>query len=82
MIKCEGQKVKYQHKNLFTSNIHVKYQSSSTHFLNFINRCQSARLQSQGHKVHLFVPTERFVKYQSFSTHYSNVINKVKVLIK
>ena len=25
MVKCQGQKVKYQHKDLITSNIHVKF---------------------------------------------------------
>ena len=41
MVKCQGQKVKYQHKDLIKSNIHVKYQSSSTdHSSNFINRVQ------------------------------------------
>ena len=54
-VKCQGQKVKYQHKDLITSNIHVKYQSSSTHYSNFINRVKVfktwARLQGQGHKV-------------------------------
>ena len=54
-VKCEDQKFKYQQKDLITSNIHVKYQSSSTHFSNVINSVKVfktyARLQSQGHKV-------------------------------
>ena len=29
--KCQGQNVEYQHKVLITRDIHVKYQSSSTH---------------------------------------------------
>ena len=33
-----GQMVKYQHKDLITINIHEKYQNSSKHFSNFINK--------------------------------------------
>ena len=31
IVKCQGQNVEYQHKVLITRDIHVKYQSSSTH---------------------------------------------------
>ena len=40
MVKCQGQKVKYQQKDLITRkfNIHMEYQSSSTHNSNVINK--------------------------------------------
>ena len=83
---------KFQHKDTITSNNHVKYQSSSTHYSNFINRVKvfktQVRLQGQGHKVKnvgthgkVLILKNTHVKYQSFSTHFSNVINKVKVLV-
>ena len=31
LVKCLGQKVKYQQKDFITGNTHVNYQSSSTH---------------------------------------------------
>ena len=53
MVKCQGQKVNYQQKDLITSNRHVKYQSSSTYYSNFINEVKVfktlARLKDQGH---------------------------------
>ena len=55
-VKCKDQKVKYQQKDLTcnTRNIHVKYQSSSNHYSNFINKVivfkKYARLQGQGQK--------------------------------
>ena len=32
LAKCQGQKMKYLQKDLITRDIHVKYQSSSTHY--------------------------------------------------
>ena len=32
LVKCQGQKIKYLQKYLITRDIHVKYQSSSTHY--------------------------------------------------
>ena len=32
LVKCQGQKIKYLQKDLITRDIHVKYQSSSTHY--------------------------------------------------
>ena len=32
MVKCQGQKIKYQQKDIITRDIHMKYQSSSTHY--------------------------------------------------
>ena len=31
LVKCQSQKIKYLQKDLITWDIHVKYQSSSTH---------------------------------------------------
>ena len=31
LVKCQGQKIKCLQKDLITRDIHVKYQSSSTH---------------------------------------------------
>ena len=35
--QCQGQNIKYQQKDLITRNIHVKYQSSGTHYSNVLN---------------------------------------------
>ena len=32
LFKCQGQKIKYLQKDLIKRDIHVKYQSSSTHY--------------------------------------------------
>ena len=32
LFKCQGQKIKYLQKDLITSDIHVKYLSSITHY--------------------------------------------------
>ena len=37
MVKCLGQKVKYQQIDFITGYTHVNYQSSSTHNSNVIN---------------------------------------------
>ena len=37
LVKCQGQKVKYQQKDFITGNTHVYYQSSSTHYSYVIN---------------------------------------------
>ena len=61
MAKCQGQKGKNQQKDLITRNIHVKYQSSSTHYSNVISKVKYskdrpdskvkvARSRSQGQK--------------------------------
>ena len=58
MVKCQGQKVKYQQKYFFTGNTHVKYQSSSTPYSNIISNVKVfkkyVKLQGQGHKVKTF----------------------------
>ena len=38
LVKCQGQNIKYQQKDLITRNIHVKYQSSSTYYSNVFNK--------------------------------------------
>ena len=38
LVKCQGQKIKYLQKDLITRNIHVKYQSSSTHYSKVISK--------------------------------------------
>ena len=53
-VKCQGQKVKYQQKDLITKNIHEHYiKSSSIHFLKVISKDkvfkQWVKLQGQGH---------------------------------
>ena len=57
-VKCQGRKVKYQHKDLITRNIHVKYQSSSTYCSKVISKVKNferqVKLQGQGHKVKNF----------------------------
>ena len=32
LVKCQGRKIKYLQKDLITRDIHVKYQSASTHY--------------------------------------------------
>ena len=39
-VKCQGQKVKYQQKDLITGNIHEKYKSSCTHCSKVISKVQ------------------------------------------
>ena len=45
--------IKYQQKDLITRNIHVRYQSSRTHYSNVINKIKvlkkKARFHGQGH---------------------------------
>ena len=38
LVKCQGQKIKYLQKDLITRDIHVKYQSSSTHCSKVISK--------------------------------------------
>ena len=38
LVKCQGQKVKYQQKDLITRDIHVKYQSSTTYYSKVISK--------------------------------------------
>ena len=38
LVKCQGEKIKYQQKDLVTRNIHAKYQSSNTCYSNVINK--------------------------------------------
>ena len=38
LVKCLGLNVKYQQKDFITMNIHVKYQSSSTHCSKVISK--------------------------------------------
>ena len=90
MVKCQGQKVKYQHKDLITRNIHVKYQLEALALTiqsqSIQNAGQIPRSRSQGKKLWYLRKgsdtKNTHVKYQSFSTHFSNVINKVKVVKK
>ena len=54
-VKCQGQKVKYQQKDLITGNIHEKYQSPSTLCLKVISKVNVfkkwVKLQGQGYRV-------------------------------
>ena len=53
--------IKYQHKDLITINIHVKYQSSGTHYSNFflIARLKYSKSVPDS-KVKLLVSMEKF----------------------
>ena len=55
LVKCQGQKIKNLQKDLITRNIHVKYQSSSTHYSKVISKIKFKKkkitLSGQGHKV-------------------------------
>ena len=57
LVKCQDQKIKYLQKDLITKDIHVKYQSSSTHYsksykqdLSFKKVGQTFRSRLQGQK--------------------------------
>ena len=57
LVKCQAQKIKYLQKDLITRNIHVKYQSSSTHYSKVISKIKikkkishTLRSRSQGKK--------------------------------
>ena len=54
LVKCQGQKIKYLQKDLITRDIHVKYQSSSTHYSKVISKVKVFKKwvkQGQGHRV-------------------------------
>ena len=55
LVKCQGQKVKYLQKDLITRDIHVKYQSSSTHCSKVISKVKDfkkwVKLLGQSHRV-------------------------------
>ena len=55
LVKCQGQKVQYQQKDLITRNIHVKYQSAITRF----SQDLSFKKVGQTPRSKLLVPTER-----------------------
>ena len=38
LFKCQGQKIKYLQKDLIKRDIHVKYQSPSTHYSKVIRK--------------------------------------------
>ena len=38
LVKCQDQKIKYLQKDIITRDIHVKYQSSSTHYSKVISK--------------------------------------------
>ena len=38
LFKCQGQKIKYLQKDIIKRDIHVKYQSSSTHYSKVIRK--------------------------------------------
>ena len=96
MVKCQGQKVKYQKKNLFTRNMHVKYQRFSTHSSNVINKVKVVhkvvKFQGQGHLVKMLVSHGKFRSLETFIwkyqikalelTNFKNVIRKVNVFKK
>ena len=73
--KLQGKKW-YPQKGLITGNIHMKYQSSSTHCFKVISKVKVfkkwAKLQGQGHRVKIMVPTER-----SYHREYSYEISKL-----
>ena len=55
LVKSQDQKIKYLQKDLITRDIHVKYQSSSTHCSKVISKVKDlkkwVKLQGQGHRV-------------------------------
>ena len=55
LVKSQDRKIKYVQKDLITREIHVKYQSSSTHYSKVISKVKVFRkwvkLQGQGHRV-------------------------------
>ena len=53
LVKCQGQKIKNQQKDLTTRDIHVKYQSSSTHFSKVISKIKVLNKRPMGHIAHL-----------------------------
>ena len=63
LVKCHGQKIKYQEKDLITRDIHVKYQSSSTHCSNVVSKVKvfkngsNSKVEITGSKI--IVPTKR-----------------------
>ena len=75
-VKSHGQKVKYQHKDLITSNTQVKYQSFSTHY---------SKLKFSKSKLNSKVIVTIFgtqVKHHSSRSHCSKVICKLNVFNK
>ena len=51
LVKCRGQKVKYKQTDLVTRDIHVKYQSSSTHRWKVKVLKKLVKLQGLGHRI-------------------------------
>ena len=91
MVKCQDQKVKFQQKDFIKGNIHVNYQSYSTHNTNVSNKVkvfksrQTPRSRLQGQYWFLWngsVTIITQVKYQCSSTHHSNIVYKFKVFKK
>ena len=78
LVKCQGEKIKYLQKDLIIRDIHVKYQSSSTHYSKvisknkFIKKGHTLRSRSQGKKLWYqrigLITRNTHVKYQSSST--------------
>ena len=46
LFKCQGQKIKYLQKDLIKRDIHVKYQSSSTHYSKVIRKLKFLKNRS------------------------------------
>ena len=55
LVKSQDLKIKYLQKHLTTRDIHVKFQSSSTHYFKIISKVKVfkklVKLQGQGHRV-------------------------------
>ena len=55
LVKCQGKMIKNLQKDLITRDIHVKYQSSSTHYSKVISKVKVfkkyVKLKGQGHRV-------------------------------
>ena len=70
MIKCQGQKVKYKQKDLNTRDIHVKYQSSSTHYSKDISKIKVlkswSKVKGQGHKVKIVGSQDKALSHKIF----------------
>ena len=62
--KCQGQNVEYQHNVLITRDIHVKYQSSSTHYSKLLARLKFLKSRSNSQvkitRSKILEPMERY----------------------
>ena len=75
-ILCQDQKVKYQQKDLITRDIHVKYQSSSTHYSKLLARLKFLKSRSNS-KVNVTRSKLLFPKKRPCLIEYSCEISKL-----